>query len=151
MIAHTPEAMGFASRFRNKSTVSEVSTSVERTESHGEDVARADFHLRRMKDQHRWDPFMDHEKIDAVDSAIASGDPEKEAAVEVSILEEDSPYLEVRSSVSAFRDRWRIDARANSHQGQTDRRREPVCRHHSRLVHWLSHLYNRWRHERSPL
>lgn len=94
--------MGFTSKFSKKSEVSEVATSVDRAESHGDDVAHADFHLRRMKDQHRWDPFMDHDKIDAVESAIASGDPEKEAAIEQSILQEDSPYLEVRSSVSPW-------------------------------------------------
>lgn len=65
-----------------------------------QDVANADVHIRRMKDQHRWDPFMDDDKLDAVESAVASGDAEKEAAVEQSILQEDSPYLEVRTSVS---------------------------------------------------
>lgn len=91
--------MGFSNKFKSKESVDPVATGVERMESLGEDGANADFHLRRVKDQHRWDPFMDYEKIDAVDAAIASGDTEKEAAVEVSILQEDSPYLEVRSSV----------------------------------------------------
>ncbi len=42
---------------------------------------------------------MEVEKLDAVDSAIEGGDPEKEAAVEASLLGENSPYPEVRESV----------------------------------------------------
>lgn len=91
--------MGFMEKIKSKSTVSEVSTGVDRVETNGSGNAHADMHLRRLRSQHRWDPFMDHDKIDAVDNAIASGDAEKEAAIEQSILQEDSPYLEVRSSV----------------------------------------------------
>ena len=91
----------FLKKFRGDNSASEVyTTAVDGSDTLGEDVAHADLHLRRVKDQHKWDPFMDFEKIDAVDSALASGDAEKEAAVEQSILQEDSPYLEVRSSVS---------------------------------------------------
>jgi hypothetical protein len=43
---------------------------------------------------------MDAGKLDIVDEVIASGDVEKEAALEESLLEEDSPYAEVRISVS---------------------------------------------------
>jgi hypothetical protein len=68
-------------------------------EGPGEDVANADAHLRRVKDQHKWDPFMDIHTIDDIDNAIGTGDAEKEVAVEQSILEEDSPYFEVRASV----------------------------------------------------
>lgn len=92
--------MGFTDLFKTKSTVSEAASGMDRTVSSGDDVAHADMHLRRLRSQHRWDPFMDHDKIDAVDVAIASGDAEKEAAIEQSILQEDSPYLEVRSSVN---------------------------------------------------
>lgn len=95
--------MGFSLRnkFKGENSASEVyATAVEGSDTLGEDVAHADVHLRRVKEQHKWDPFMDYEKIDAVDAAIASGDPEKEAAIEQSILQEDSPYLEVRSAVS---------------------------------------------------
>ena len=55
--------------------------------------------LRAFKKQHKWDPFLDIDKLDTVDNALASGDVEKEAAVEESLLVEDSPYPEVRSSV----------------------------------------------------
>lgn len=90
-------------KIKSKSNVSEVSTGVDRVETNDSGHANADMHLRRLRSQHRWDPFMDHDKIDAVDNAIASGDAEKEAAIEQSILQEDSPYLEVRSAVSSAR------------------------------------------------
>lgn len=93
--------MGLSSlrnKFKSENSSSQVYTTS--VDGSGEDVAHADMHLRRVKDQHKWDPFMDYEKIDAVEAAIASGDADKEAAVEHSILQEDSPYLEVRSSVS---------------------------------------------------
>lgn len=93
----------FRNKFAGKNSASEVyTTAVEGSETLGEDVAHADLHLRRVKEQHKWDPFMDYDKIDAVDAAIASGDVEKEAAVEHSILQDDSPYMEVRSSVSSI-------------------------------------------------
>lgn len=97
--------MGFSLRnkFKGENSASQVhTTALEGSDTLGEDVSHADVHLRRVKDQHQWDPFMDYDKIDAVDAALATGDVEKEAAVEHSILQEDSPYLEVRSSVSPF-------------------------------------------------
>ncbi len=60
--------------------------------------------LRRFKAQHQWDPFLEIEKLDVVDDAIRTGDPEKEAAIGESLLEEDSPYPEVRSSVRPLDD-----------------------------------------------
>jgi len=64
-----------------------------------EAVRNADAHMKRLRDQHRFDPYMDIEKIDAMESAIQSGDPEKEAAVEAQLISEDSPYAEVRAAV----------------------------------------------------
>ncbi len=55
--------------------------------------------LRNFKKHHQWDPFLEIDKLDAVDDAITTGDTEKEAAVEDALLLEDSPYPEVRSSV----------------------------------------------------
>lgn len=63
-------------------------------------LRHADAHMKRLKDQHRFDPYMEIEKLDAMDSAIASGDAEKEAAIETSLVLEDSPYAEVRAAVS---------------------------------------------------
>lgn len=55
--------------------------------------------LRKFKRLHKWDPFLEVEKLDTVDNALASGDLEKEAAIEGSLLLEDSPYPEVRVAV----------------------------------------------------
>ncbi|KAG5924925.1 hypothetical protein E4U42_004528 [Claviceps africana] len=55
--------------------------------------------LRRFRRQHQWDPFLDVDKLDNIDDALASGNAEKEVAIDESLIQEDSPYPEVRSSV----------------------------------------------------
>ncbi|KAH7134550.1 OPT family small oligopeptide transporter [Dactylonectria estremocensis] len=55
--------------------------------------------LKKFKKLHKWDPFLDVEKLDDVDRVLETGDLEKEAAVEQTLLSEDSPYPEVRASV----------------------------------------------------
>lgn len=74
------------------------STGVEVLPGPGE-VGDADAELRNFKKQHRWDPFLDIQKLETIDAAIASGDPEKEAAIDESLIQENSPYPEVQSSV----------------------------------------------------
>ena len=59
-----------------------------------------DRELRRFRKQHKWDPFLDIDKLDNIDDALASGNAEKEAAIDESLIQEDSPYPEVRASVS---------------------------------------------------
>lgn len=90
--------MGFTDKFRSKTA--EVS---EEAVASGREVlpggANADAELRNFRKQHKWDPFLDIDKLDAVDEAIASGNPDKEAAIDESLLQEDSPYPEVRASV----------------------------------------------------
>lgn len=54
--------------------------------------------LQQFKKSHKWDPFLDTGKLDVVDTALRTGDEEKESAVKAH-LQEDSPYPEVRSSV----------------------------------------------------
>lgn len=56
--------------------------------------------LEKFQKAHKWDLYMDTDRLDIVDAVVASGDVEKEAALEESLLEEDSPYSEVRISVS---------------------------------------------------
>ncbi|KAH8895289.1 Tetrapeptide transporter, OPT1/isp4 [Thozetella sp. PMI_491] len=68
-------------------------------EGYDDNGANADVHLKKVKEQHLWDPFMDLDKLDAIDNAVEGGDIEKEAAVEQSLLLEDSPYMEVRAAV----------------------------------------------------
>ncbi|KAK4074633.1 hypothetical protein Purlil1_12928 [Purpureocillium lilacinum] len=55
--------------------------------------------LRNFRKQHKWDPFLDIDKLDNIDDALASGNAEKEAAIDESLIQEDSPYPEVRASV----------------------------------------------------
>lgn len=59
--------------------------------------------LKKFRKLHQFDPFLDLDKLDRVDDVLATGDPEKEAAVEEQLIIDDSPYPEVRSSVSAYR------------------------------------------------
>jgi hypothetical protein len=63
------------------------------------DAANVEADLRNFRKQHRWDPFLDIDKLDNIDEALASGNIEKEAAIDESLIQEDSPYPEVRASV----------------------------------------------------
>lgn len=66
------------------------------------EVGDATAELRNFKKQHKWDPFLDNEKLDTIDSALDSGNLEKQAAVDESLIQENSPYPEVRASVRAM-------------------------------------------------
>ncbi|KAK6071511.1 OPT family small oligopeptide transporter [Seiridium cupressi] len=96
--------MGFSFRRKGDDTVttSEVGEVhvVSGNDVHNEIVANPDLHIRRLKDQHRFDPFMQEEKIEAIDAAIETGNGEKKVAIEESLLGENSPYAEVRTAVS---------------------------------------------------
>lgn len=70
----------------------------------GGDEAHPAAGLRKFKRIHKWDPFLDIEKLDDVDHALATGDIEKEAAIEGALLVEDSPYPEVRAAVHSTDD-----------------------------------------------
>ena len=78
----------------------EKSTGVTSGVSVGDDIDDQAQNLVKFQKLHKWDLFMDADQLDTVDNVLASGDIEKEAALEQSILEENSPYSEVRSSVS---------------------------------------------------
>ncbi len=84
--------MGFSFR-RRRDTGSDPDSPTEGATS------SADAGLQKFSRLHRWDPFLDVDKLDTVSDAIVEGDPEKEAAVEESLLDDDSPYPEVRASV----------------------------------------------------
>ncbi|KAH8896754.1 OPT family small oligopeptide transporter [Thozetella sp. PMI_491] len=94
--------MGIMSRRKREEVPADHMAQATSTGFEDEDapVGNADEHIRRLRDQHRFDPFMDDEKLDAVDNAINFGDAEKEAVVESSLIGENSPYAEVRNSVS---------------------------------------------------
>lgn len=95
--------MGFS--FRGKASAEPVDDEAVSTatgsaiEVNGEQL-HPEADLKKFKRLHKWDPFLDIQKLDNVDEALASGDVEKEAAVEGSLLVEDSPYPEVRAAVS---------------------------------------------------
>lgn len=55
--------------------------------------------LQNFRKQHKWDPFLDNEKLDTIESALHSDNAEKALAVDEALIQEDSPYPEVRSSV----------------------------------------------------
>lgn len=66
--------------------------------------------LKQFKKLHKWDPFLEVEKLDDVDRVLETGDLEKEAAVEATLLVEDSPYPEVRASVRSSPSRMQLSA-----------------------------------------
>ena len=87
--------MGFSEKIRAATRSREVN---EATAS-GRETQQVEGELRNFRKQHRWDPFLDIDKLDNIDDALASGNAEKEAAVDESLIQEDSPYPEVRASV----------------------------------------------------
>lgn len=95
--------MGLKDRFRFKSTAAET-TAETTSQTTGIDALPhpegTEQELRRFRRQHQWDPFLDVDKLDTIDDALASGNTEKEAAIDESLIQENSPYAEVRNSVS---------------------------------------------------
>lgn len=87
--------------FNRKSAVETTEVSADEGLSSSISIEREAVNLEKFQKAHKWDLFMDVDKLDTVDRVVASGDVEKEAALEDSLLEEDSPYAEVRASVSA--------------------------------------------------
>ncbi|KAJ9133870.1 Oligopeptide transporter OPT-like protein [Pleurostoma richardsiae] len=90
--------MGFS--WRGKTSETPVLNEVVATGAEVEpETVSPDSDLKKFKKLHKWDPFLDIDKLDAVEDVLRSGDPEKEAAVQESLIVEDSPYPEVRASV----------------------------------------------------
>lgn len=58
--------------------------------------------LEAFKHEHAWDPNLPQESINAVDEALKVDDLEKKIAVETVLLEENSPYPEVRAAVRNY-------------------------------------------------
>ncbi|KAG5935134.1 hypothetical protein E4U53_000501 [Claviceps sorghi] len=88
--------MGLKDRFGIKSAQTTVETTSVDVLPNAEGAERE---LRRFRRQHQWDPFLDVDKLDTIDDALGSGNAEKELAIDESLIQEDSPYPEVRSSV----------------------------------------------------
>lgn len=88
--------MGFS--FRGKTSEQPIIVSeIDQGISSATEPPAAD--LKKFRKLHQFDPFLDLDKLETVDNALATGDPEKEAAVEEQLIIDDSPYPEVRSSV----------------------------------------------------
>ncbi|KAG6004645.1 hypothetical protein E4U21_000869 [Claviceps maximensis] len=90
--------MGLKDRFGLKSKSTETTAETTSTEvlPNAEGTERE---LRRFRRQHQWDPFLEVDKLETIDDALASGNAEKEAVIDDALIQEDSPYPEVRSSV----------------------------------------------------
>jgi len=97
-----------------------TTTNVSGAESSGVDANDAAANLAKFRKMHRWDPHMDINKLDTIDNVVDSGDVEKEAAFEESLLGEDSPYAEVRAAVSNLRPASKLKLYSHS-SGQTHR------------------------------
>lgn len=55
--------------------------------------------LKAFRKQHRYDLFLDSDKLEAVDAALHSGNAEKLKDLDNDLIQEDSPYPEVRAAV----------------------------------------------------
>lgn len=90
--------MGFS--FRGKTSERPVVVSETEGVATGSDSHNPEVDLKKFRKLHTFDPYLDVDKLEAVDNVLATGDIEKEAVIEDQLLTEDSPYPEVRASVS---------------------------------------------------
>ncbi|KAI0965006.1 OPT family small oligopeptide transporter [Xylaria arbuscula] len=58
--------------------------------------------IKRFEDQHKVDPNLPVNEIELADAALNGGDTEKAVKVEVELLENDSPYPEVRAAIRNY-------------------------------------------------
>lgn len=58
--------------------------------------------LKKFKAAHQWDYNLDADEIQAVNNIADSEDVEKKVNFEHALLEEDSPYFEVRAAVRNY-------------------------------------------------
>ncbi len=105
---------GFRKRADATETVAPVGSNIEEPEiaqATGNDATGndSDFNVQEGVDQlkkfqktHQWDFNLDYDQIESVNKAVDSDDLEKTANIEHALLEEDSPYFEVRTSVRNY-------------------------------------------------
>jgi len=100
-----------ASWFRKRSgsaAVAEVApsegnpTEAETAQVTSHDADSALEQLRKFKKTHQWDFNLDYDQIEQVNKAVEGSDTEKGASIEHTLLEEDSPYFEVRTAVRNY-------------------------------------------------
>lgn len=66
------------------------------------DASAAVEELKKFEKLHKWDPNLPQAELDEVHAVLAGGDIEDGVAVEQALLEEDSPYPEVRAAVRNY-------------------------------------------------
>lgn len=66
------------------------------------DAGAAVEELKKFEKLHKWDPNLPQAELDQVQAVLADGDVEHGVAVEHALLEEDSPYPEVRAAVRNY-------------------------------------------------
>ncbi len=100
---------GFRKRADATEAVAPVGSNVEEPEiaqatGHDSDlnVQEGVDQLKKFQKTHQWDYNLDYDQIDTVNKAVNSDDLEKTANIEHALLEEDSPYFEVRTSVRNY-------------------------------------------------
>lgn len=91
--------MGLRDRFGRKQETAVDETAEHQPQAGPGEVGNANAELRNFRKQHRWDPFLEIDKLDNIDSALESGNAEKQAAIDESLIQENSPYAEVRAAV----------------------------------------------------
>lgn len=108
--------MGFS--FRGKPSGHPVALSEAEAAASGSDNSQGtpEADLKKFRKLHTFDPYLDVDKLEAVDDVLETGDIEKEAVVEEQLLAEDSPYPEVRASVSDLPNILGTDQYLGSHQ-----------------------------------
>lgn len=92
--------MGFSFRGKTSEHPIVVNETDEGISSGADIQGNPEADLKKFRKLHKFDPYLDINKLEDVDNVLATGDPEKEAVVEEQLLTEDSPYPEVRASVS---------------------------------------------------
>ncbi|KAI0379172.1 small oligopeptide transporter [Hypomontagnella monticulosa] len=89
--------------FRKRAAAEEVTpvsiSSSEGAEATGTEVLNT---LKKFEEQHKLDPNLPIEELNDVDTAIATGDTEKGVEIETVLVEENSPYPEVRAAVRNY-------------------------------------------------
>ncbi|KAI2637584.1 small oligopeptide transporter [Hypomontagnella submonticulosa] len=89
--------------FRKRAAAEEVTpvsiSSSEGAEATGTEVLNT---LKKFEEQHKLDPNLPIEELNDVDAAIATGDAEKGIEIETVLVEENSPYPEVRAAVRNY-------------------------------------------------
>ncbi|KAI1100995.1 small oligopeptide transporter [Jackrogersella minutella] len=93
--------MGFS--FRKRGVTEEIApannSSDEAIEATGAEALNT---LKHFEEQHKLDPNLPIQELNDVDAALATGNAEKGVEIETSLVEDDSPYPEVRAAVRNY-------------------------------------------------